>query len=205
MNTCVLTRFAVVALGGFVAGGILSVSPAEAASLKKFDFSSEKVTFKTAPFFDFIVDDVTLNVTADAEDGTGQVRTTVEGLGVFDGKGWRREIDAAGGLETLFLNFGQKVSLVSATFGYVDGNDAFNLFVGENSLVNGEDIPDNNMFDFTGFDLLQTTAKTFSFTANPGSDYSLKSITVATVPEPTTVLGLMAVSALGSVALKRKS
>ncbi|MFY7807096.1 MAG: PEP-CTERM sorting domain-containing protein [Limnoraphis robusta] len=202
MNVRVVTRYAVVALSAVFACGAVDVSPVEAANLRKFDFSG---LFKTAPSFDFTVDDLTVNVTANAEDGTGQVRQTVGGLGVFDGRGRGREIDAAGGIETLFLDFGEKVSLVSATFGYVDGNDAFNLFVGNNPLLVGMDIPDSNVFDFSSFDSKQISAQTFSFTANLRSDYSLQSITVATVPEPTTVFALMAVGGLGSVALKRKS
>ena len=96
----------------------------------------------------------------------------------------------------------------------VDADDAFNLSVGDNPLLNGEDIPDGNIFSFEGFDLAEITAKTFSFTANIRSSYSLKSITVASVaslppvasvPEPTTLLGLMAVGAFGSLSLKRKS
>ncbi|WP_413162990.1 PEP-CTERM sorting domain-containing protein [Capilliphycus salinus ALCB114379] len=206
MNIHLISRFAVAAVGAVFTCSLVDVNPAQAASFKTFNFNGFDGEYTTVPSFDFTIDDLSLNVTATSEDGLGQVRRTVGGLGVFDGLGRGREIDAAGGLlETLFLNFGKKVSLVSATFGYVDGDDAFNLSVGDNSLFNGEDIPDSNIFDFTSLDLTQTTAKTFSFTANAGSSYSLQSITVAAVPEPTTIFGLMAVGALASVGLKRKS
>ncbi len=202
MNVRFLTRFTVAAFGALFLGSVVEVNPAQAAKLKQFDFAGP---FTTASFLDFTVDGLTVTATADAEDGTGRVRRTDGGLGVVDGRGWGREIDAAGGIETLFLDFGQKVSLVSASFGFVRENGNFNLFVDDNPTFVNTKISEGGVFDFSNFDLTEKTAQVFSFTANLRSPYSLQSITVETVPEPTTLLALIAVGGLGSVALKRKS
>ncbi|MEB3279700.1 MAG: PEP-CTERM sorting domain-containing protein [Lyngbya sp.] len=210
MNAHVVTRFAVAAFGAIVTGSMVNVSPAEAGRLKNFNLMGTPP--ETASAFDFTVDGITLTVSGISEKGSGEVRKTVHGLGVVDGIGPDNQIDLWGGLEKLLLNFDQEVTLVSATFGLVNasGDDQFSLFVEDNLLVEGAYIPvDTNVFSFKDLEYEQKTAKSFGFTAYnilpQGDDYTLKSITVATVPEPTTVLGLMAVGALASVGLKRKS
>ena len=188
----------------------VGVQPAQAASIT-FDLTGP---LSDASSFDFTVDDVTLIATGFNGDGALDVRRTQSfGLGIVDNAGPDNQIDSRqNNPETLRLTLSQQVKIISAVFSRVNteanpNDDAFNLRVngGEVNLLWGALPPgDNGLFTFTS-PISTTMGTTFDFSAvQADDDYSLKSVTFETVPEPLTILGTVAAAGMGYVARRRQ-
>ena len=127
-----------------------------------------------------------------------------DGFGVFRGGTENKQIDGvnANKRETLNLNFGKLVTLLSATFTKVDTGDNFKLLVDGNQLISSTPIPGSGTFDFTSF---KATGTDLGFSINDSDDdYFLKSVTVKEVPEPTTILGSLLISGFGAMFYKKR-
>ena len=189
----------------------IAVQPAQAASLT-FDLTGSA---STASFFDFTVDDVTLTATGSDADGNAlDVRQTGLGLGVVDGTGPINQIDGRqNSPETLLLALDQRVRILSAVFSRVNtennaNDDFFEL------LINGGEVtflgalppgPGNNELFTFGAPVNNIVGTQFDFSViQPNDDYSLRSVTFATVPEPASILGLIAVAAAVGTGLQKK-
>ncbi|WP_016952934.1 hypothetical protein [Anabaena sp. PCC 7108] len=112
--------------------------------------------------------------------------------------------------ETLNLTFTKTVKLISATFSRVGYNDDFKLLVDGNQFI-AADIPGGSLFDVDVSKFTFTPSPTgnmFGFTVNDGNDdYLVQSVEVelASVPESTSVLGLLAFGAMSAGSMiKRK-
>ncbi|MDA0672230.1 MAG: PEP-CTERM sorting domain-containing protein [Cyanobacteria bacterium] len=195
----------------------MGVQPAQAASLT-FDLTGSNAN---APSFMFTVDDVTLTATGSNEYGARDLRRTQYGLGVrsADGEdsGPHNQIDGRGsnglfGPEALLLELDRKVKIISAVFSRVNRNDNFHLLIDGNHAFAG-DIPgppmgssvsDHEEFIFTA-PVNSTVGTKFTFTVpQMNDDYALKSVTFEAVPEPATLLGMLAIAATAGVAVQRK-
>ena len=189
----------------------VTTNSAQAVQLH-YDFTGPR---DTQDSFDFTVDGITVTATGLYRSGPGgqldsaRVRQTEDGLGVksrrvADNNDKQGQIDGLGRNESLLLDFTpNNVRLLSATFGRVNGNDDFRLFVDGNKLIHRADIPSNNMFDFEA--LSNTTGSQFRFTVTENNDdYTLKSAVFQAVPEPASILGLFTVAGLATSGLKLK-
>ncbi len=122
------------------------------------------------------------------------------------------QVDGEHPLETLWLEFDHKVKLLGSAFTSVGHNDDFKLLVDDYELLTGK-IPGGNPSD-SGFGITDLSSYgsdiqgyKFGFTVNsPEDDYSLYAVEVekVPVPEPTVVLGLLAVLGAGSTLKQKK-
>jgi hypothetical protein len=149
--------------------------------------------------------------------GVGQVRYTRAGLAVKSNSLLGAD-ESAGvvdgqnpGRESLIFSLQRKVRLVGATFRRADSDDEFSLNVinpGEETFsLRNLDVPSNDdYFDFLSIaDEQDLVGRRFRFWAtDPSDNWTLTGLKVETVPEPTAIVGLMAVGALGTVTLRRK-
>ncbi|MGK7902416.1 MAG: hypothetical protein AB4352_13560 [Hormoscilla sp.] len=195
--------------------GAIEANQAQAASLI-YDFTGSPA--KRDSSLDFTEGGITVRATGSVGLNTNprDVVQTASGLGVFGGCIRPRlcedpEVDGWIRGETLLLRFDSPVRIHSAMFSRVGFNDEFTLFVDGDELVsadirggNGDDTG-IGFFNFTRFDPEDRTAVGFGFTVTDrNDDYMLRKIRIETVPEPALVLGLLAASALGALALQRQ-
>jgi hypothetical protein len=137
------------------------------------------------------------------------VDPTSDGLGVA-GASAPGQIDGSGVDEFLVLTFSRPVTLTSGTFSRVNNDDDFALLVDGSPAFSGDladlfpgtgflnDIP----FDFTSFAL---TGREFQFTAfEENDDYTLSTLTVRPVPEPSAILGSFVFGAFGVAFARRR-
>jgi hypothetical protein len=179
--------------------GTIAVKEANATT---FNFSSPYYSQQSS--LNFREDGIDLTATGITSNGSREIVQNFYGLGVKGGFLDSYQVDGLGLNETLLLSFHRTVSLISATFSAVDGNDEFRLFVDGDLLVSA-DIPNNNIFNFTSF-APDNKGSQFGFSVTDfNDDYYLKNIEVEAVPEPASILGLLALGAFGaSSTLKRK-
>ena len=211
--------------------GFAAVKPANAATVI-YDFGTLNPSTivgnrGNASSLEFTVDGITLK--ASGQEGTADVNIrqilnnqnndnngglAVRGINVGNAnRNFFGQIDGRGGdFEALLLEFEQNVKIVSATFTRVNSNnnDDFSLSVNGNNPIIGDiplDIISPNGNDwgtgtFNFNDPLIGNLFAFSVTQN-NDDYRLKSVTFATVPEPTAILGLLSLGMLGIVTNKK--
>jgi hypothetical protein len=183
----------------------VSITSVQAATLT-FNLNGSS---QTSSFFDFTVDGVTL--TATGKEGAGNsrnVRRTGQGLGVIGDNGPDNQVDGRGVDETLLLELDQRVRIISAVFSRVQNNDQFKVTInGDGATAFEGDIEgtgNNRPFNFSSpFSDIVGTEFGFSVRGN-NDDYSLKSVTFSTVPEPATILGLMAVGVAAGTGLRKR-
>ena len=201
-NLCTL---ALVSTGITLSLTAISAKPAQATRFHLGGFPS------LSSSFDYSKEGIDLTITAGSTAGPRNVARGFLGVGVKGGFLDDPELDGLGPNEALFLDFNKKISLVSATFSRVGFNDDFQLFVDGDFLVEA-DIPGGNIFDrgigtfrFKKF-APDNQGTSFAFTvAGKNDDYFLKKVKVKVVPEPASLLGLLAVGAFGvSSATKSK-
>lgn len=102
--------------------------------------------------------------------------------------------------DLLTLSFGSLVNFVSVTFGRVDSEDDFDMFVDGILEISDQTILGNNPFSLAGF-----TGQSISFGADASNDaFRIASITVSVVPLPGSLPLLLAVCALAGVGVMRQ-
>jgi hypothetical protein len=195
----IVTKFVITTAGIVLGLGAIATSEANATT---FNFSSSSTIRDSS--LSFTEGKIDLTVTGSDTNGSRDVIQNSHGLGVKGGSLDFSEVDGLGLNETLLLAFDKTVNLMSATFSAVDGSDEFTLFVDGDLLVSSN-IPNNNTFSFTNF-APDNQGSQFAFSVNDfNDDYYLKNIEVESVPEPASVLSLLALGTLGaSSSFKRK-
>ncbi|MBD2569867.1 MULTISPECIES: PEP-CTERM sorting domain-containing protein [Nostocaceae] len=165
--------------------------------------------------FSYSEDGISLVATGTQNSGASRnVYQSILGLGVANNNNilnvGGNQIDGGTGLgETLKLTFtNTAVKLLSATFSRVGSNDSFKLLVDGNQFI-AADIPGGNFLDLdiSKFTFSPSpTGTVFGFTVTDGNDdYLVKYVEVEAVPEPASVLGLLAFGAMGAGSMiKRK-
>ncbi|MGB5969722.1 MAG: PEP-CTERM sorting domain-containing protein [Spirulinaceae cyanobacterium] len=180
---------------------VANANPAQAGTLT-YDLggsNQSSAEFLVAPVGS---DGPTISVTGSEAGVAKNVRRRSNGVGV-QGSNNGGQIDGRGGdFETLLLEFDKTVRIISANFAAVQNNDEFTLLVDGNEFVTSEDIV-NNFFDFSS--LSGGVGKQFGFTVRElNDDYRLAGITVETVPEPASVLALLALGTVGAISTSKK-
>jgi hypothetical protein len=151
--------------------------------------------------------------------GDGQIRYNRFGLGVKSDS--QPDADESAGVvdgkqpgnESLILQLPKTVRLLNATFYRSDSDDQFFLQVKEDGQLvwqqNQLKTPSNGVpFDF----MVETNATSTDLTGNlfrfwattESSNWTLAGIQVEAVPEPTMLLGLLALGTVGGVTLRRR-
>ena len=104
------------------------------------------------------------------------------------------QIDGHGPLETLFLDFGASVELISATFSYIGSNDNFSLLADGNLVLDNADLDKGSgkylisQYNFEPGIL----GSVFGFGAYYyDDDFKLLGIAVKSVPEPSSLIMMM--------------
>ena len=139
--------------------------------------------------------------------GSGNVFVGQRGVGVVGNPRGNNIGADSNGSEELIFNFSRNVVLKSATFSRA-GNDTLLNTTGfglkdENGDVvfSSPNLNGNTFFEFT----TPFTGSTFSFFARNQNDrFVVRDITVATVPESSSVLGLLGIGVLGLASKKLK-
>lgn len=147
-------------------------------------------------------------------DGVGQVRYNRAGLAVKSSVGQDQSAGVVDGLgddnESLILNWSRRIRLVSATFNRAGSDERFFVQVSEDGdrkwQSNLDTPPSGTPFDFSAVaSESELTGNQLRFWALGDDDsWTLAGVEVEAVPEPASLLGLVAIGGIGSLTLRRK-
>lgn len=203
----------VLAATATVAAALVTVAPAEAATIRSYDFQG------TNPITSFTLgsDPFLTSVTANP---SGTVVQGSNGLGIRQPSIFGIDLDSAqidgfGVNETLNLTFNQTVRIISATFRGVGNdlgtglfNDDLRLLVDGTQAFTGDIVPGNGnplVDSLTGtinFPFTIAQGQTLGFSViNASDDYFLSGLEVEVIPTPALLPGLIG---MGLAALRKR-